>query len=879
MRTDQTVTPDAGGTRLPSTPTGKDYAALRQEGLEHIQRLAGQQWTDHNLHDPGITLLECLCYALTDVSYRLSFSMEELLALPSTSPQAEEARPRAPLFTARDMLSCHPLTVNDYRQLLLDIPGVRNAWLTKQPGSSPSIYYDKAFHQLSFTHNEGTATPVSLIGVYHVAIAPDDTVTDGQKEHALREKINATLHQHRNIAEDFASVVLLPFEEITVKLRIGVAENRPLEPLMAEIYAALSRAIAPPLARHTLTERRQKNHPVEAIFEGPKLARGFIDEGELASFDRKTTLRSSDFIQILLDIPGIESVKKIELASTRASGVHPWVLTLDPDYTPKLKPLFSLLEQEEIQFERQGIVCRLDAQETQRRFHALRDAGKKAVRSQDMPLPQGRDRHLGDYTSLQQDLPPHYGVGHTGLPDSASPIRHMQARQLKAYLLFFDQWLANYLAQLDHIKELFCPPKIEENTLWSFQTYFTQWVSDVPQLDSLLNQAPAEYQQRLQDAVETLETKTRRGNALLSHLLARLGQSFVDDALLLYDKQTHRQPVIRLGEKSQESHRGFHLEDKLAFLHDYPTLSAQRGSAFDYSQASWETPNISGLKRRLCALLGIKAVTNTEIQDEGFHLVEHLLLRPRSLPETPDRPYWQFWGSSIAGFSGKSPTLITDFSKSESALNRTVVHIPHHGLKTGEHITISDTGNYNGHYEIERIDKDSFHIPKSFVKKEADQGRWSLPDGTFCDSSHHGLQTGDHIIIFNTPHYKGRYEVKWTNENFFLIEKRFAGEETNQGQWAMNICGHDPYSLQLSVVLPDWPVRFQEDNFKKLLYDTLISEVPAHVVMYVHWFNWDKMKKFETEYQSWLTQMANKTSATWPASLKLLELLRMGKAI
>ncbi|BGI51732.1 MAG: hypothetical protein HamCj_00850 [Candidatus Hamiltonella defensa (Ceratovacuna japonica)] len=324
-----------------------------------------------------------------------------------------------------------------------------------------------------------------------------------------------------------------------------------------------------------------------------------------------------------------------------------------------------------------------------------------------------------------------------------------------------------------------------------------------------MNQSPTEYQQRLQDAAEQLETKTRRGNALLSHLLARLGQPFVDSSLLLYDKQTHRKPVIRLGEKSQESHRGFHLEDKLAFLHAYPTLSAARGGAFDYTQASWETSNISGLKRRLCALLGIKAVTTTEIQEEGFHLVEHLLLRPRSLPQTPTTAYWQFLGSPIARFS-----------PSPSYEGRTVCHAQSHGLQKEDDITISNTANYNGHYQI-----------------------------------------------------------KWVNQHAFHIEKRFVEEKMNQGHWTLNIVGHDPYSLQLSVVLPDWPVRFQENNFKKLLYDTLISEVPAHVMIYVHWFDRNKMKAFEAVYQSWLAQKSKETPVAWEKALKLLELLRMGKAI
>ncbi|QDM29033.1 hypothetical protein FNL56_25060 [Tardiphaga sp. vice304] len=54
-------------TITPAAPAnhGLDYAWLKQHGTERIQQLAGQIWTDYNEHDPGVTTLEQLCYALT----------------------------------------------------------------------------------------------------------------------------------------------------------------------------------------------------------------------------------------------------------------------------------------------------------------------------------------------------------------------------------------------------------------------------------------------------------------------------------------------------------------------------------------------------------------------------------------------------------------------------------------------------------------------------------------------------------------------------------------------------------------------------------------------------------------------------------------------
>ena len=47
-----------------------DYEQLRVEGIQHLEDLATFIWTDFNVHDPGITILEVLCYAITDLGYR-----------------------------------------------------------------------------------------------------------------------------------------------------------------------------------------------------------------------------------------------------------------------------------------------------------------------------------------------------------------------------------------------------------------------------------------------------------------------------------------------------------------------------------------------------------------------------------------------------------------------------------------------------------------------------------------------------------------------------------------------------------------------------------------------------------------------------------------
>ena len=56
-----------------------DYAALRQKAIEIVQKLSGKIWTDYNAHDPGITILEQIVFALTEVGYKSSFDIEDYL--------------------------------------------------------------------------------------------------------------------------------------------------------------------------------------------------------------------------------------------------------------------------------------------------------------------------------------------------------------------------------------------------------------------------------------------------------------------------------------------------------------------------------------------------------------------------------------------------------------------------------------------------------------------------------------------------------------------------------------------------------------------------------------------------------------------------------
>jgi hypothetical protein len=116
----------------------EDYNSLRSGGIKLIEELGSDNWTNYNFSDPGITILEAVCYAITDLSYRTDFDIKDLLA----PKQLTDDTWKQVFYTAKQILHNKALNINDYRKLIIDIPGVRNAWLTQSKDYEVPIWID-----------------------------------------------------------------------------------------------------------------------------------------------------------------------------------------------------------------------------------------------------------------------------------------------------------------------------------------------------------------------------------------------------------------------------------------------------------------------------------------------------------------------------------------------------------------------------------------------------------------------------------------------------------------------------------------------------------------------------------------------------------------
>ena len=595
-----------------------DYEALRQEGIALLQRLSGQTWTDHNAHDPGITILEQLCYAITDLGYRISHSLPDLLS----EPVPRGAQPFPHLFTPAQILTSAPVTLTDLRKIVLDVEGVQNAWIKPIAEPKPALYYHEGRRELSLRADDETAERVHLRGLYRVSIERSELSWQGGAQ--VEEAVAKRLHRHRNLCEDFAQVVVLDPQDTRVHAAIEIDAVEDSAALLVQIYQAIATYMSPTIRFATLAEMLASGRTIDEIYDGPLLEHGFIDSDALEALKRRELLYTSDLIQVITDIPGVRAIRQISV-SLDDEPPAPWSVELREDRVPRLRLTASAAKPQELSIKllRDRMPIEVDKPAVMQGYRAWQNERarrpKPDPKTHDELLPAaGRDRALDRYTSVQHHFPAAYGIGSPGLPASASAERKAHAQQLRAYLTIFDQLLANGFSQLAHVRHLFA-------LQGSSTSYFSQPVDDptIPMSEVWRGDPPSP--QKIQDMVEETfseEHSLPRRDRFLNHLLARFNEQLTDYSLLLYGATRGSGVEGEQGGLDTTALRARLAEDKARFLRGYPRISSDRGAALDVLVPE-SADNGSGLGERLRLKLGLRSEDG-----EDFRVIEHILLRP-----------------------------------------------------------------------------------------------------------------------------------------------------------------------------------------------------------------------------------------------------------
>lgn len=639
---------------IPKTPeldSSEDYTFLRKEGMQYIEKLSRKLWTDYNSHDPGITIHELLCYAISDMGYRTSFSIPDLLT--GEPESGEDISSIRNFFTAKQILPVNPTTETDIRKIIMDVPGVKNAWLSVATDYEKPVFFDHKHCAITLNIAEGDSV-MPITGLYNVMLQYEENNLRKEEYDVIRNNVKARLMATRNLCEDYLSVSQVQYEDIAVCSDIEVRQDADVTKLQAKIFQLLIDYFSPPVNFYTLEEMVDKGKTIDDIFEGPLLNSGFIDDEELEKATLRTTLYTSDLYNLIMDMPEVVAVKSLKLIlyinGEQAGEEEAWELTLGKFHSARLEKLKS-----KFTFYK-GVLPYManaaDVEDELRQLQQVNGKFRKKGHLNDIEIPEGSFRDLTDYYPVQNEFPAVYGIGPAGLSHHVTDERKAQANQLKAYLLFYEQLLTNFLAQLANIKRIFSFKQSVDRDVIEYmrmqidqllpadiaalshsdygirsKTYFTQALqeNDIADLAGLFSDGLANYPENVYNITETPEEFSKRRNRFLDHLLARFAEDMTEYSLTLfqmYGKNT-----------KGDLFAGLRIAgDKEALLNDYPKLSRDRGKGFNYKPEKpfipedpsdagiWGTSNIAGMKHRVARLLGMQG------KKLDYLALQHLLI-------------------------------------------------------------------------------------------------------------------------------------------------------------------------------------------------------------------------------------------------------------
>jgi hypothetical protein len=913
------------------TSPGLDYGLLRAEGINLIQKLTGAFWTDYNEHDPGVTILELLCYAITDLSYRTQFDIQDHLY---NDPDDDT------LLKAHDILPCNALTLNDYRKLIFDtVFELKNVWVL------PIL-------------DDGS----SFRGLYKILIDIDPAIKSEEEKLAVAEKTRRVFCDNRNICEDIEEIKILDQLDVGIYADIEVDGIRDLESILAYIYFKVDEYLSPEIRFYSLGELLQEGYTLNEIYNGPLLKHGFIKTSELQPKSNKILI--SEVIKFIMQVPGVVSVKNLHLKV--GDKIYENQIEISEDELPKL---LTMLTDEQgnstIQFFRGAVnYTTIDFNIVKRKLNELQSANKRVYRlsEETIPIPLGKKLNVEPYFSIQNHFPLVYGIGQYGLPGSADTKRKAQAKQLKGFLLIYEQLLANYLSQLANVKKLF---SLKEDLK---QTYFYQTLDSVPDVKPLLKERKHEfidetdlhfstslnYYIGLPELVKIKDNYTDRRNRFLDYLLAIHGESYTQYSLSQFN--------YYFNESEFERHL---IQNKTRFLKSLPTINKNRARGFNYLESSVNTANITGMEAKISILLGLGGGDSDQVLEYKAHsLVDHYshfgvtLLNdnadesekeawvregtfPEGLDEAYIEEYFDFIDTDevdINEFSTedrntllsqtlplKSKVIPSDFLKNGivltnyrlgsylaeednryfiafrgtnkvwqnigsfveekeaiAAVMELIAHIKRlniqsEGLHIIEHILLRPDLKDQNHgiliYDENRIPVLRSAEQYSFIERDAILKDIKQHLYEFSNYSVETTSDKDFEIHFKTPDDKYHFvsmeadiSVEATHEKmeklfrFISDQEEITPFEQKIGLYIRNIntdriIPEDFFSYRASILLPNWTARFSNKEFRAIIEDTIHENKPANISISCFWLHPSQMQEFESVYYRWMEEL------------------------
>ncbi|WP_368565946.1 hypothetical protein [Pseudoxanthomonas sp. UTMC 1351] len=875
-----------------------DFETLLLRARSALRAYSGSIWSDMDEHDPGITLFEALCYNASDLAYRTSLPITDLLT-PPPPLQALGGGIFPTAFGPQQALTCSPISEDDYRKAILDLHSTGtddgdfyfvNACLMREPEDVRYHYwYNHDLREYSFVEPGPTdgSTELTLQGNYHLFVQPS-RVTQPDNS-AAKAALEAFLLRHRNLCEAVSRIIWVEPDDIIVKAVIELQDNldttTSTASILADIYTVIENYVTAPVQRYSTQELQAQGLSNEAIYEGPELRHGWIPKLPLPTdFTRPITINLARLVNDLLGVEGVKRIRSFAVED-EVDG-EPWIWRSRAGTYPRLwgeRPLDMLANGAVIQLFAHGMKVTASAEEIAEQLPT-----QAFILNTPDIMPYGRWRDPARYYPATHQLPPCYAL----LQPPATPAQ----TQLHQFLLAFEQLLANGCEQLAMLPNLLSFERALNDVVWGMQWPFAE-----PSVDSdVFRDCVIALKLYLQACSHDMDKEL----SYVDYLLGYFGGAVAQRDFLVEPKQFMR---------SQQAYLA-------------------RVAELTYNRSNVRVGIVSAMQRRIAARFGIggaEIFSDTVPLDQlPFYLVEHRALmpiRPDSIFDAPQTP------ANIALITQGAVTYLTITLPAESLpvlrigqlvnlfvtvnegtlpIRALMISLVDNNPPNGQRFFLDVSSNAQLQRNIARILDpandvvwkncdvwlEDMYYPVVYAHDQSgltdDQKRLT----TSPQSPYPALvNVGDPIVLeasaptfsrralaVTQPPLRGEIVAMDIIANTYVVQRTDGGAFPPDDRLASYYwyregveAASDRFSFAVSAVLPrDTLNQATTDPYSTndWVASTILEELPSNTALLVHWLPHDQFRNFSVNYAHW----QNGAGALGDASYNLLRTLTLG---
>jgi len=620
--------------RLTDNHTALDQKKMVSQGIKEIEKMAGGWWSNFNPSDPGITMLDLLCYGLLNLGYQSEFPIEDIL-----TGDDQQIDTQGQFYTPREIMFTNPVTINDFRKLILDkARAVKNVWITKTTSNSKngaayaySISYELSDDfKLAWSHIKGNDSKATMP---ENKLLQDKNHGDFQKFcKPVTDAIRSILYKHRNLGDQFTDpepMLPQPWQLECFLGAIYLEQDAVVESVLAEVYYTINNYLSPYIRFSTYHDLIEEGQGFEQIMQGPCMANGYISDSLISQ--KPGLLDDPELKSILAGINGVQRIEYVQsIPPNTVSAFHDvyfdWS-TAAASISQLKMGLYLGVKQ----------LLKTDQSELNSEYYKLTAT---TTFPSGMPayllgptVPKGTFRDIAEYHSVQPLFPAFYGLGPNEGNGNQNPQRQGQVNQLRAYLMLFEQLIANHQAQLAGLGQLLnhhdlsdlnsqkptylvqglfsCPGAL--GILKAFDQYqdYNRKSTANPQLNrqSFIEDQHSSYLYALQSIQCLPEENTQRLDQILTHLLARYGDRFDLNG------------IINLNPNYGNYHQA-RVQGLSDLLNQYDLVSENIDRSY-FRPEGTEEPLFSGLERKLGLVIQLNACYEGLLDLIGSYLESH----------------------------------------------------------------------------------------------------------------------------------------------------------------------------------------------------------------------------------------------------------------